>query len=185
MDAGRLVYVMGPSGAGKDSVIGFARDACDPERVVFAHRYITRPVVADAENHIALTEREFTARVAAGWFALHWESHGLRYGIGCEVDSWIASGRTVVVNGSRAYLPDAMRRYPSLLPVLVTAPVAVLEARLQARARASDGDLRRRLDRTVELMGADDRIVEIDNSTTLAAAGQALLGLLLSDRVSS
>jgi ribose 1,5-bisphosphokinase len=178
MALGRLVYVMGPSGAGKDSVMGFARAACDPTRVVFAHRYITRPPAVGAENHVALTEREFAARLAAGWFVLHWESHGLRYAIGHEIDTWISAGRTVVINGSRAYLPEAIRRYPTLVPVLVTAPVELREARLQARARASDGDLRRRLDRAVAVNGDDHGTVEIDNSTTLEAAGTALLALL-------
>jgi ribose 1,5-bisphosphokinase len=178
MPLGSLVYVMGPSGAGKDSVMAFARAACDPDRVVFAHRYITRPAATDAENHVALSEPEFAARLAAGWFVLHWESHGLRYGIGCEIDAWIASGRIVVINGSRAYLPEAIRRYPTLVPVLVTAPAEVREARLQARARASDGDLQQRLDRAVALDGAGNGIVEIDNSSTLDAAGNALLALL-------
>ena len=41
--SGRLVYVMGPSGAGKDSLLSFARSALADEPVVFAHRYITRP----------------------------------------------------------------------------------------------------------------------------------------------
>jgi ribose 1,5-bisphosphokinase len=177
MDSGRLFYVMGPSGAGKDSVMGFARAACDPERVAFAHRYITRPSAADAENHIALTEREFAARLAAGWFVLHWDSHGLRYGIGCEIETWLSSGRAVVINGSRAYLPEAVRRYRDLTPILITAPAEIREARLQARARASDGDLRRRLDRGIAL-AATDAIVQIDNSAALEVAGCALVRLL-------
>jgi len=157
MERGRLVYVMGPSGAGKDSVIAFARAASDPARVAFAHRYITR---------------------AAGWFVLHWESHGLHYGIGREVELWLGSGRSVVVNGSRAYLPEALRRYPGLLPVLVTAPAEIRQARLAARRRASDGDLKARVARRVELEEGCDAMVEIDNSAALPEAGAALLRLL-------
>ena len=178
MERGRLVYVMGPSGAGKDSVIAFARAASDPERVAFAHRYITRPAVADAENHIALTAAEFAARLSAGWFVLHWESHGLHYGIGREVEYWLGSGRSVVVNGSRAYLPEALRRYPDLLPVLVTAPVEIRQARLATRRRASDGDLKARVERRVELEEGCDTMVEIDNSAALPEAGAALLRLI-------
>ena len=43
---GRLVYVMGPSGSGKDSVINYARDHLAKtrnRRIVIAQSYITRP----------------------------------------------------------------------------------------------------------------------------------------------
>src|SRR5262249_28398182 len=116
-----LVYVIGPSGVGKDSIMALARPACDPHGVAFAHRYITRPPQPGDENHIALSEAEFAARLRAGCFALAWRSHGLGYGIGREIDLWRASGALVVVNGSRAYLDEAAARYPELVPVLVTA----------------------------------------------------------------
>lgn len=176
--SGRLIYVMGPSGAGKDSVIGFARSAGNPARIAFAHRYITRPPVADAENHIALSDAEFDRRRQAGWFALNWHSHGLRYGIGREIDLWLDSGCAVVVNGSRAYLAQAAQLYPDLLPVLVTAPLAVRLARLEARNRESGGDIQARIDRQVDLGTLTDRIVEIENGQALATAGAAFLRLL-------
>ena len=51
-----LVYVMGPSGAGKDSVLDRARTMLSVEApVAFAHRYITRPADIGGENHVALT----------------------------------------------------------------------------------------------------------------------------------
>jgi ribose 1,5-bisphosphokinase len=178
MTPGEIVYVIGPSGAGKDSVIAFARAASDPARVAFAHRYITRPALPDAENHIALSPAEFDARRQAGWFALHWQSHGLAYGIGCEIEFWRASGMRVVINGSRAHLPEAFARYPDLLPVLVSAPAEIRQARLRARNRESLDDIARRLDRQIEAMTEHPRMVTIDNGGTLEAAGTALLKLL-------
>lgn len=177
-EPGRLIYVMGPSGAGKDSVIGFVRQAGNPHRMAVAHRYITRPAAADAENHIALSEGEFASRRQAGWFALAWHSHGLNYGVGREIDLWLESGRAVIVNGSRAHLPEAARQYPTLLPVLVTAPPEIRLARLQARKRESGGDIQARIDRQVDLGELAHRIVEIDNSHALDIAGTALLRLL-------
>ena len=79
---GRLIAVMGPSGAGKDALIAYARAKSDPAQVIVAHRYITRPAGAGGENHVALSAAEFAARRAAGLFALAWESHGLAYGVG-------------------------------------------------------------------------------------------------------
>ena len=64
---GSLVYVMGPSGAGKDSVLGRARVLLPPKApVVFAHRYITRPADIGGENHVAVTRAEFAMRRAYG-----------------------------------------------------------------------------------------------------------------------
>src|SRR5215469_16687187 len=129
MTPGTLFYVIGPSGAGKDSVMAWARAASDPARIAFAHRYITRPAAPDAENHVALSAGEFEARRQRGWFALDWQSHGLSYGIGREIDLWLADGMAVAINGSRAYLAEAAARYAALRPVLITAPVDIRAAR--------------------------------------------------------
>jgi len=141
----RLVYVIGPSGAGKDSLLAHARRRLDGQPVAFAHRYVTRPADAGGENHVALTEGEFLARHTAGCFAMAWASHGLRYGIGIEVRAWMARGLTVVVNGSRGYLPTAAADFPELLPVLVTVDLSVLEGRLRARGRETEDEIAERL----------------------------------------
>jgi ribose 1,5-bisphosphokinase len=178
MTAGRLIYVMGPSGAGKDSVIASARRMADPARLAVAHRYITRPPRIDAENHVALSETEFAARRRAGWFALCWNSHGLGYGIGREIDLWLASGTTVLVNGSRAYLAEAVVRYPDLLPVLVTAAPEIRRSRLLARERESTTEIAARLDRRIAAVPDHPELVTIDNDGALEKAGQALLTCL-------
>ena len=77
--------------------------------ILFAHRYITRPVTGTSENHIVLTPEEFQLRKTGGLFALDWESHNLYYGIGREINDWMISGYHVVVNGSRQYLPVAQQ----------------------------------------------------------------------------
>jgi ribose 1,5-bisphosphokinase len=178
MSAGRLIYVMGPSGAGKDSVIACARRMGDPARLAVAHRYITRPPRLDAENHIALSEVEFAARRRAGWFALWWNSHGLSYGIGREIDLWLVGGVAVLVNGSRAYLAEAVARYPDLLPVLVTAAPEIRRSRLLARERESANEIAARLDRRIDAMPDHPELVTIDNSGALEKGSRALLGLL-------
>jgi ribose 1,5-bisphosphokinase len=174
---GQFIYVMGPSGAGKDSLLGFTRERIGA-RVAFAHRYITRPV-SDGENHIALTAEEFDARASSGLFALHWESHQLRYGIGIEVDAWLACGMTVVVNGSRQHAPQALARYPHALFVHIDAKPAVLAARLARRAREDAGQIESRLARRPAFaLPEHARLVVIDNSGPLADAGQKLLATI-------
>lgn len=175
--AGRLLCVMGPSGAGKDTLIAYARARSDPARVLFAHRYITRPAEAGGENHVALSEAEFAARRAAGLFALSWESHGFAYGIGTELDLWLGAGLTVVANIARAAWGEAARRYPGLTGVLVTASPEVLAQRLAARGRESKEAIAERLTREVALPD-DGAIHRIDNSGALDLAGAALLRLI-------
>jgi ribose 1,5-bisphosphokinase len=175
---GRLVYLMGPSGSGKDSVLVYARQHCDGLPVVFATRYITRVAQAGGERHVALSPEEFRAGLDSGHFALAWESHGLQYGIGNEIDSWLESGRHVVVNGSRAYLHLAEVRYPELVPVLLTAAIPVLAHRLVLRGRENGAEIAERVSRARSLHCDHPRLVTIDNSGEIELAGQAFVGLL-------
>ncbi|MDZ4252904.1 MAG: phosphonate metabolism protein/1,5-bisphosphokinase (PRPP-forming) PhnN [Sulfuritalea sp.] len=179
MAEGKLFYVIGPSGSGKDSLMRYGRErlAGDPG-MVFAHRYITRPVELHGENHVALTEAEFDARLAAGLFAMHWDSHGLRYGIGREINLWLAKGCKVVMNGSREHLPEARRRYPSLIAVLVTVSPAVLAARLRARGRETEDQISRRIARARQFMRPEGPLEIIQNDVELDVAGERLVRLL-------
>jgi ribose 1,5-bisphosphokinase len=144
---GRLVLVVGPSGAGKDTLIELARAALkDDPAVVFPRRVVTRAASA-AEAHDSMSEDEFERAARAGAFALTWDAHGLRYGIPASIDSDIRAGRTVVCNVSRTIIAPARRRYAAVAVALVTAPAELLAARLKARARGSDGDIAQRLAR--------------------------------------
>lgn len=178
---GRIVYVMGPSGAGKDTLLQFARTRLNGSRVVFAHRYITRPADAGGENHVQLSQEEFALRADSGLFALEWSSHGLRYGIGIEIEAWMARGFRVVVNGSRVHLARAAERYPGLKAVHVDARAEVLAARLAARGRETIEEVRARLARKAPLAlpaHLDLELTEIDNSGPLEHAGSALVDAL-------
>jgi len=144
---GRLVLVVGPSGAGKDTLIELARAALRHDRsVAFARRVVTRAASA-AEAHDTLDAGAFDRAVGAGAFALTWDAHDLRYGIPIAVDADIRAGRTVVCNVSRTIIAAARARYADVLVVLVTAPPEILAARLAARSRGSDGDIAQRLAR--------------------------------------
>jgi ribose 1,5-bisphosphokinase len=177
LDSARLIYVMGPSGAGKDALLAFARERVGAS-VMFAHRYITR-ASGDGENHIALTHDEFATRVEHGLFAMHWESLGLRYGVGIELDAWLARGVPVVVNGSRQHAHVALARYPDARFVHIDAAPAVLAARLARRGREDARQIEARLARKPSLeVPAGARIVRIDNSGLLADAGSRFLGVV-------
>lgn len=145
LPAGRLVAVVGPSGAGKDTLLA-AFAAAHPETVLI-RRAITRPADAGGEDHEALSEAEFAARADAGGFLFHYTAHGLHYGIPRSVLDQVAAGRLVLFNGSRAALPAARAAFPALEVVMITAPAQVLAARLAARGRESADQIAARLDR--------------------------------------
>jgi len=177
---GRLIVVVGPSGAGKDTVIAGARAALAGDAtVVFPRRVITRASNA-AEEHDTLDEAAFDRAAAAGAFAFSWAAHGLKYGIPAAVDDAIRAGRIVICNASRAIVPDLRARYARLDVVLVTAPPAVLAARLAGRARASDQSLEERLKRSAEF--ADFRADHVIDTT--GAPEQAVARLIAIIRTS-
>lgn len=176
----RLFYVVGASGAGKDSLIQFAREAlADKRAIAFAHRYITRPPQPEGENHVALSKGEFLLRKRRELFAMTWQSHGFHYGIGTEIDDWLGKGLDVVVNGSRSYIPSAATRYPEMQVIWISASPQVLAARLARRGRESRAEISARLQRNARLgVEAPPGALHINNEGPLASAGSLLIKLL-------
>lgn len=160
-----LVAVVGPSGAGKDTLMGLARARlADDARFVFARRAITRAAEAGGEDHRALHEAAFVAERDAGGFALWWAAHGLHYGIPRAIEDDMAAGRVVVANLSRGVLADAAVRY-RLRVLVITAPVAVLAARLAARGREDAADIAARLAREAVLPEGLDVVTVMNDAT--------------------
>jgi ribose 1,5-bisphosphokinase len=145
---GRLLLVVGPSGAGKDTLIARARAACrDDATVVFPRRIVTRPASAFEDNEV-MAQQAFEQAAARGAFAFWWSAHGHSYGIPLAVDFDIEAGRTVVCNVSRTVVGAVRARYAHVVAVLVTAPRETLAVRLAARARPSDGSIEQRVGRS-------------------------------------
>ncbi|MBM3345966.1 MAG: phosphonate metabolism protein/1,5-bisphosphokinase (PRPP-forming) PhnN [Betaproteobacteria bacterium] len=145
---GKLIYVVSPSGAGKDALLDHARAHLPPQaNVKFARRWVTRPANAGGESHHALTSGEFDEKVRAGAFAMHWRAHGNGYGIGQEIRDRLQSGASVVVSGSREHLPLALRDFPDLHVVQVVVDPAVLRERLLRRGRETPAQVDERVQR--------------------------------------
>lgn len=147
---GRLVLAVGPSGAGKDTLLGLARAACADDRaVVFPRRVITREASASEDNE-EVSIGTFQEALARGEYAMHWEAHGHSYALLRAIDDEIRAGRTVVANVSRTVIGAMRRAYAEVTVVLITAPPNVLAERIAMRARSSDGMAENRLRRAVE-----------------------------------
>ncbi|MGG5872099.1 phosphonate metabolism protein/1,5-bisphosphokinase (PRPP-forming) PhnN [Pseudomonas peli] len=185
---GRLIYLMGPSGSGKDSLLNAARERLGEGNCVIARRVITRSAEAVGEDAIGVSPAEFDQQEAAGAFALSWRANGLAYGIPRQIDDWLAAGRDVLVNGSRGHLAQARQRYPELLAILLQVDEVALRQRLQARGRESTEQIEARLARSRELQlpsasvagdsGEGDSQYLLNNSGPLDQTVTQLLQLL-------
>lgn len=147
-----LILVVGPSGAGKDSLMDGARSRLEAGgRFHFARRVVTRPAGAGGEDHDSVTPGQFERMARAGAFLLSWAAHGLAYGVLRQVEEHRGAGRAVVANVSRAVVDAARRDFPPVGVVVVTAPPEMLARRLAGRGREGADDIRRRLDRAAAL----------------------------------
>ncbi len=176
---GPLILVVGPSGAGKDTLIDLARAtlAEDP-RILFARRLVTRPPGAGEANG-TLDDAAFAAGCAEQRFPLHWQAHGLSYALGPDVGERLRAGDVVVANGSRAALPQARGRFARLRVVLVSAPAEVRAVRLASRGRESFEDIRARLARAPQVDVAPD--IEIENVGLPEAGAAALIAFIAAE----
>jgi ribose 1,5-bisphosphokinase len=175
----QLIYIVGASGVGKDSLMHYARKQLNGSiPLLFAHRYITRPFTEGSENHVAVTVEEFRCRRDGGLFALDWESHGLYYGIGIEIEVWMKKGFHVVVNGSRQYLPVAIQRYPDLIPIVIEADPDVIRRRLESRGREKGEEIENRIKRQPPL--GIEGLIRISNNGLLEEGGEELVSVLRS-----
>jgi len=147
---GRLVLVVGPSGAGKDTLLNLARAACAGDHaIVFPRRIVTREA-SPSEDNRQLDPQSFQMALARGEFAVHWEAHGHCYALPRGIDDDIRAGCTVVANVSRTVLQAMRRAYADVIVVEITAPPEVLAERLCIRARGSDGAIEPRLRRNID-----------------------------------
>lgn len=166
---GSLVLVVGPSGVGKDTLIGGARQALDNDkRFVFVRRLVTRASGVVGEEHDSIEPKVFAEMEAGGRFALSWEAHNLRYALPLSVDTDLALGKTVVASVSRHVVGEARARYPACSVVLITAEISRRAERLIARGRESGDQITARLARETAAVPSGVDPIIIDNSGSIA-----------------
>jgi ribose 1,5-bisphosphokinase len=179
MALGRLVLVVGPSGVGKDALIGGAREALQANATFsFVRRVVTRPARVDVEDHDSMSPAAFEAAQARGRFVLVWEAHGLRYGLPNNVATDLALGRVVIANVSRHVVGEAMARFPGAMVVLVRADTAQRAQRLEGRGREGRMQIEQRLAREGPTLPASIQPIVLDNSGSLAAGINAFVLIL-------
>lgn len=180
---GRLVLVVGPSGAGKDTLIEAARrQLASAQDIVFARRIVTREAVAALEDHDSLDPAAFEAAGSAGAFALAWEANGLRYALPASILDALAAGGTVVANVSRRAVAAAQALGYPVRVAHVTAPVALRAQRLTGRGREAAAEIAARLTREVAVEAAGAQVHEICNDGSIEDGARALIAIITDER---
>jgi ribose 1,5-bisphosphokinase len=170
---GAFVAVVGASGVGKDALLAYARERSGAR---FPRRAITRPP-APGEDHDPMTEEQFAEALSQGAFAVHWQAHGLRYGIPTAADAEVRDGLVVVANVSRGVLGELSERYRRLVVVRVTVSEEVRARRLRDRRRETEPGIGQRLARPDPAPGHRvDAVIQNDGS--LAEGGARLLRVI-------
>jgi phosphonate metabolism protein PhnN/1,5-bisphosphokinase (PRPP-forming) len=176
---GCLVLVVGPSGAGKDSILHGARSALSGDaRFLFVRREITRPADAGDEDHSPVSWNEFRARAVDGSYALAWEAHGCGYGVPGSALRGMARGQSAIANVSRGIIASAMSRFSPVRVVHVTVPERVLAQRLKGRGREDADQIARRLERAAAFHVDGDDVLTLVNDGSLERSVASFVAML-------
>jgi len=178
---GTLALVVGPSGAGKDTLIDAARVRLRAdESFFFARRVVTRSIEHVSEQHTPTSPEAFDRAEAEGQFLLSWRAHGLGYAIPDAAREALRASRTVVANVSRGSIADAERLVARVVVLHVTASVSVLAQRIADRGREPVGAIAARIQRQAPLTAGRARIIEIVNDGAIEDAARRFTDALQS-----
>jgi ribose 1,5-bisphosphokinase len=157
-----LVLVVGPSGAGKDSLIRGAREFFAPAgEINFVRRYITRPPDGGEDNYY-LDETAFIQLEKSRFYAATWQAHGNRYGIARHALENVAAAVSLC-SISRGAIAEFEMAYRDVVTIMVTTQPAILRQRLLRRGRESCAEIERRLTRAAAPL-RPRQLIEFDNS---------------------
>lgn len=181
MSQGRIIAVVGPSGVGKDSVIAGLGTALPQIQLV--RRVITRARDLGGEDYKAVTASQFETLVRDRVFAIHWDAHGLRYGIPATVHAQLDNGSDCLVNFSRRALEEAAVIFANLVVLNITARPETLAQRLTSRGREAPADIAARLAQATQPLPKGMSVIHLTNDSPLSDTIARAAALLYPARV--
>jgi len=162
MTPGRLIAVVGPSGAGKDSVMTGIREALPGLYPV--RRVVTRAPAQGSEEYDAVSVATFEELSRNGAFALQWGC----YGIPITVKHRLDNGTDCLVNLSRRALSEAAGIFPRFIVLNITAQPDTLARRLAARGRETDAEISDRLAEACKPLPEGLKVIALSNDGPLS-----------------
>jgi ribose 1,5-bisphosphokinase len=174
--SGRLIAVVGPSGVGKDSVMEGVLAGWPG--LVRVRRVITRAPDLGGEDYDAVSVAQFETMATEGAFCVHWDAHGLFYGLPSGVLDRVREGTDCLANFSRGALPRAAEIFPAMTVLQITARPETLARRLAARGRETGAEIARRLERAAQPLPEGLDVVTVSNDGALGETVAEALRLL-------
>jgi len=175
---GRLIVVSGPSGAGKDTLIGDALEAI-PELALIASATTRRPREGEVNgrDHVFLSREEFERWIEEGRL-LEWaEYSGNLYGTPKQsVEDLLERGRSVILRIELQGARQIKERRPDAVMVFVRAPsLEETRRRLEGRATETTESVESRMATAIQEIAARDEFDhEVVNSDRELARTQMI-----------
>ena len=180
---GKLFFIVGNSGSGKDSLVQEVIDMYPPteKEIKIPVRVITRPPSPETEDYESIDDATFLKWDKEEKFALTWFIYGLHYGIRTEIFEWLELGHPVIINVSRKIIESARKRFKNLKVIFVHVPFEITAARIKDRGREDKEAMQARLERARKNQNLPSADFVVDNSGDLKIAAKTMLDYILSE----
>lgn len=193
---GWFVAIVGPSGAGKDTIMNAVHEVLknNPE-FLFVRRIITRKAGINSfndhdetsqnignEDNIGVSLEKFFELSQKASFSLQWFAHGIHYALPIGIVDEVHKGKIVIANVSRAELEHAKELFGKVYVIEINAPIEILKERLLGRKREKITDIEERLKRANIPIHLPEgaKYCYIDNSGNVKSAVDKMLSVLQS-----
>ncbi len=172
----KIILIVGPSGAGKDSLLSACRQAlADRPGILFISRYVTR-MPDDNEQNYYIDQSAFNTLKSSGFFFIDWQAHGNSYGI--SLDPLLQKDkRAVIISVSRTVISAFEKAFNDVETISISAPESVLSRRLADRARESGPARDSRLARK-DLKVIATRLFHFNNDSPLEQTAPRFIELI-------
>jgi ribose 1,5-bisphosphokinase len=122
-------------------------------------------------------------RVETGAFAVHWQAHGLHYGLPISAKERVESGQDCLANVSRSALHRVSAVFGRVLVLNISADPETLARRLKLRGREAGADITKRLQRAARPVPAGLNVIHLSNDGLLQDTIARATALLQTERI--